>query len=85
MERRPPALRVQSLNHWATRESLFALVLTSLHRLFFSSSERGLLFVLMWGLLLVVASLVGTRALGAWASVVGAPRLQGTGSVDVEH
>ena len=39
----------------------------------------------MRGLLLVAASLVGTRALGAWASVVGAPRLQGAGSVDVEH
>ena len=43
---------------------------------FFICSDRGLLFVAVHGLLIVVASLCyGARALGEWASVVVARRL----------
>ena len=64
MEPRPPALRVQTLNHWTTREVptyfIFDFSGSSwLHRLFSDCSEWGLLFVAMRGLLTVVPSLVG--------------------------
>ena len=45
-------------------------------RAFSSCSERGLLFVVVHGLLIVVASLCcRARALGTWASVVVSCRL----------
>ena len=53
---------------------------------FSSCGERGLLFVAVRGLLIVVASLVnGARALGAWASVVVACGLWSAGSIVVAH
>ena len=46
-------------------------VFVAVRGLFSSCGERGLLFVVVRGLLIAVASLVaGARALGAWASVV---------------
>ena len=42
---------------------------------FSSCGEQGLLFIVVRGLLIVVASLVGARALGTWASVVVAHRV----------
>ena len=39
---------------------------------FSSCGERGLLFVMVRGLLITVASLVAGQALGTWASVVAA-------------
>ena len=44
-------------------------------RAFSSCSEWGLLFVVVHGLLIVVASLCGTQALGVQASVAVARRL----------
>ena len=44
-------------------------------RAFSSCGERGLLFIVERGLLIVVASHCGERALGMWASVVVARRL----------
>ena len=53
---------------------------------FSSCSEQGLLFVVVHGLLLVVASLCcGTRALGTRASVVVACRLSSCGSQALER
>ena len=49
-------------------------------RAFSSCGERGLLFVAVCGLLLVVASRCRARALGAWASVVVARGLSSCGS-----
>ena len=49
---------------------LAALGLRCCARAFSSCGERGLLFVAVRGLLIVVASRCGSRALGAWASVV---------------
>ena len=49
---------------------LAALGLCCCVRAFFSCGERGLLFLEVRGLLIVVASCCGARALGAWASVV---------------
>ena len=50
---------------------------------FSSCSKRGLLFLAVRGLLIAVASLVGT-GLGAWASVVAAGGLSDCGSRDLE-
>ena len=50
-----------------------------------SCGERGLLFVVVRGLLIVVASLVAENGLGARASVAVARRLQSAGSVVVVH
>ena len=48
---------------------------------FSGCGERGLLFIAVRGLLIVVASVCcGARALGAWASVVVARRLHSCGS-----
>ena len=44
--------------------------------LFSGCSERGLLFIVVRGLLIAVASRCGARALGVWASVVVARGLQ---------
>ena len=54
---------------------------------FSSCGERGLLFVVVHGLLTAVASLVAERAwaLGAQASVVVARRLRSCGLQDLEH
>ena len=53
---------------------------------FSSFGERGLLFVAVYGLLIVVASLCcRARALGVWASVVVARRLSSCGSRALEH
>ena len=54
-------------------------------RSFSSCGERGLLFIAVCGLLIVVASLVaGARALGAQASVVVARGLSSCGSRALE-
>ena len=47
---------------------------------FSSCGERGLLFIVVCGLLIVVASRCGARALGAQASVVVARRLSSCGT-----
>ena len=47
---------------------------------FSSCGERGLLFVAVRELLVVMASRCGARALGAWASAVAARRLSSCGS-----
>ena len=47
---------------------------------FSSCGEQGLLFVVVCRLLIAVASLVGARALGAWASVVVARGLSSCGA-----
>ena len=47
---------------------------------FSSCGEQELLFIVVCGLLIVVASLVGAQALGAWASVVVARGLGSCGS-----
>ena len=52
--------------------------------LFSTSSEQGLLFVLVHGLLIAVASCCGAWALGAWASVVVAHRLSSCGLLTLE-
>ena len=49
---------------------LAALGLRCCARAFSSCGERGLLFVVVRGLLIAVASCCGARALGTWASVV---------------
>ena len=46
----------------------------------FSSGERGLLFIVVRGLLIVVASRCGAWALGVQASVVVAHRLSSCGT-----
>ena len=63
---------------------LAALGLCCCARAFSSCGEQGLLFVAVRGLLIVVASLVGARALGMWASVVVARRLSSCGSWALE-
>ena len=52
---------------------------------FSSCSERGLLFVVVHGLLIAVASHCRAQALGAWASVVVAHGLSSCGSWDLER
>ena len=49
-------------------------------RAFSSRGEQGLLFVVVRGLLIAVASRCGARALGAWASVVVAHGLSSCGA-----
>ena len=57
-----------------------------LHRLFSSCGKWEVLFVVVGGLLIVVASLAAEHRLqSAWASVVEAPGLQGTGLRAVAH
>ena len=51
----------------------------------FSSGERGLLFIVVHGLLIAVASRCGAQALGMWASVVVAHGLSSCGSRALEH
>ena len=51
---------------------------------FSSYGERGLLFVVVHGLLIAVASRCGARALGTWASVVAAHGLSSCGSRALE-
>ena len=50
-----------------------------------SCGEWGLLFVVVRGLLIAVASRCGARALGAWASVVVAHGLSSCGLWALEH
>ena len=57
-----------------------ALGLCCCVRAFSSCSERGLLLVLVHGLLIAVASRCGARALGVWASVVAVRGLSSCGS-----
>ena len=65
---------------------LSALGLCCCARAFSSCSERGLLFLALRRLLIVVASLCcGAEALGAQASVVVARRLSSCGSRALEH
>ena len=52
---------------------------------FSSCGEWGLLFVVVRGLLIAVASRCGARALGTWASVVVARRLRSCGSRALDH
>ena len=74
----PPAVEAQSVNHWTAREVpslpflffykfiylfLAALVLPCCVWAFSSCGERGLLFVAVRGLLIVVASLVAEHGL----------------------
>ena len=62
-----------------------ALGLCCCARAFSSCSERGLLFIAVCRLLIVVASLVVEHGLlGAWASVVVACRLSSFGSRTLE-
>ena len=64
---------------------LAALGLRCCTQAFSSCGERGLLFVVVHGLLIAVASLCcGARALGAWASVVVARGLSSCGSWALE-
>ena len=65
--------------------SLAALGLRCCARAFSSCSEQGLLFVVVRGLLIVVASRCRARPLGARASVVVACGLSSCGSVVVVH
>ena len=52
---------------------------------FSSCGEQGLLFVVVCGLLIAVASRCGARALGVWASVVAAHGLSSCGRRALEH
>ena len=54
-------------------------------RLFSSWDERGLLLVVVFGLLIEVASCCRAQALGLQASVVAARRLGSCGLRAVEH
>ena len=54
-------------------------------RAFSSCGEWGLLFVVVCGLLIAVASCCGARALGAWGSVAVARRLSSYGSRALER
>ena len=54
-------------------------------RTFSGYIERGLLFVAVHGLLIVVASRCGARALGVWASVVAACGLSSCGTWALER
>ena len=51
---------------------------------FSSCGEQGLLFIVVRGLLIAVASRCGARALGVWASVVVARGLSSCGSWALE-
>ena len=64
---------------------LAALGLRCCVRAFSSCSKRELLFLAACGLLIVVASLLGARALGARASVVVAHGLSSCGLRPLEH
>ena len=65
---------------------LAALGLCCYAQSFPSCGERGLLFIAVCGLLIVVASpCCGARALGAWASVVVASGLSSCGSRALER
>ena len=64
---------------------LAALGLRCCARAFSSCGERGLLFVVVHGLLIVVASCCGAWALGAQASVVVARELSSCGSRALER
>ena len=64
---------------------LAALGLRCCTRAFSSCGERGLLFVVVRGLLIAVASRCGARALGARASVVVARGLSSCGSWALDH
>ena len=63
---------------------LAALGLRCCTQAFSSCSERGLLFIVVHGLLTAVASRCGARAPGARASVVVAHRLNSCGSWALE-
>ena len=52
---------------------------------FSSCDKRGLLFVAVHGILIVVASRCETRALGAWTSVVVERGLSSCGLLALEH
>ena len=54
-------------------------------RAFSGCGERGLLFVVACGLLIVLASRCGARALGTWASEVVAHGLSSCGSRALER
>ena len=63
-----------------------ALGLCCCARAFSSCGERGLIFIVVCGLLIVVASLVGgARALGVQTSVVVACELSSCGSLALER
>ena len=64
---------------------LAALSLRCCAQAFSSCGERGLLFMVVHGLLIAVASHCGARALGAQASVVVARGLSSCGSRALEH
>ena len=64
---------------------LAALGLCCCTRAFSSCGERGLLFVVVHGLLIAVASRCGARSLGVWASVVVAHGLGSCGSRALER
>ena len=59
---------------------LAALGLRCCVQAFSSCGEWGLLFVVLRGVLIAVASRCGARALGAWASVVVARGLSSCGA-----
>ena len=71
MEPVPPAVEAQSLNHWTAKKVpgltifffLAVLGLRCCERAFSSCGERGLLFVAVRRLLIVVASLVAEHGL----------------------
>ena len=87
------------LNHCATREApnygflknkfiylfLAALGLCCCAQAFSSCGERGLLFVVVHGLIVVASLCCRARALGAWASVVMAHGLHSCGSQALER
>ena len=60
-------------------------VFIAVRGLFSSCGEQGLLFVVVRGLLIVVASRCGARAVGKWASVAVAHGLSSCGSRALEH
>ena len=62
-----------------------ALGLRCCARAFSSCGEWGLLFVVLRGLLIAVASRCGARALGVWASVFVARGLSSCGSRALER
>ena len=86
-----PFIGRRILNHCATREApkiylfLAVLGLCCCASAFSRCSERGLLFVVVCGLLIAVASRCGAQALGARALVVVARRLSSCGSWALER
>ena len=64
---------------------LVALGLRCCVWVFSSCGEQGLLFVMVRGLLIAVPSRRGSRALGAWVSVVVAHGFSSCGSWALEH